>query len=74
MSALTPNIILQRLPNLHVQIDSSNQVQVLLPGKRIPCGQQGLAVLEAFVQPTSLGELLKTLSEWEFCSPRAARH
>ena len=56
---LTPNTILQRLPNLHLQIDSSNQVRVLLGGKSIPCGPQALAVLEVFAHPTSLGEALK---------------
>ncbi len=60
-STLTPDTILQRLPNLHLQIDSSNQVRVLLGGRSIPCGQQGLAVLEAFAQPTTLAEALKTL-------------
>ena len=56
---LTPHTILQRLPNLHLQIDSSNQVQILMGGKSILCGPQGLAVLEAFAHPTSLGEALK---------------
>ena len=37
-STLTPTTILQRLPNLHVQIDSSNQVRVLLPAKKIGVG------------------------------------
>lgn len=59
-STLIPNTILQRLPNVHVQIDSSNQVRVLMGGRSIPCGPQALAVLEAFAQPTSLGEALKT--------------
>jgi len=58
-STLTPDTILQRLPNLHLQIDSSNQVRVLMPGKSIPCGPQALVVLEAFAQPTSLGQALK---------------
>lgn len=59
-SRLTPHTILQRLPNVQVHIDSSNQVLVVLAGQRLRCGPQTLAVLEAFAQPTALAEALAT--------------
>lgn len=59
-SRLTPHTILQRLPTVQVQIDSSNQVRVLLAGQSLRCGPQALAVLEAFAHPTALAEALTT--------------
>jgi hypothetical protein len=59
-SRLTPHTILQRLPNVQAQIDSSNQVRVVQAGQRLPCGPQTLAVLEAFAHPTALAEALAT--------------
>jgi hypothetical protein len=61
---LTPHTILQRLPNVQVQIDSSHQVRVVRAGQSLRCGPQTLAVLAAFAHPTALGEALMTFTSF----------
>ena len=61
MNNPTKDTILQRIPNLDLRIDSSNQVVVSFDGKRLECGPHGLAILEAFTHPQPLGEAMRTI-------------
>jgi Ribosomal protein L11 methyltransferase (PrmA) len=58
---LCPHTILQRVPSLNLQIDSSNYVQIVTQERVISCGPRGLAILDAFSQPTALSEALAQL-------------
>lgn len=61
MENLTQNTILQRVPHIRLDIDSSNKVQILLEGKKFEFGAHALAILDAFSKPTSFSEALKKL-------------
>lgn len=61
MRPLTQNTILQRIPNLRLSIDSSNQLEIFWEGKVCKCGRHGLAVLDTFYQSTSLSKALDKL-------------
>ena len=62
MTNLTPDTILHRVPHVRVDIDSSNDIQVLSDDKIYDLGPYGLAILDAFYQPVSVSEVLKKLS------------
>jgi ribosomal protein L11 methylase PrmA len=59
---LTPNLKLHRKPNIRVDINSSNNIQIRLDDGLYEVGPHGLAVLDAFYQPTSLSEAIQKLS------------
>src|SRR5437762_8554813 len=58
---LTSETILQRAPGLSFDLDSGNCVRVFVAGQRVSCGIHGLAVLDAFAQPTRLSDALDQL-------------
>ena len=58
MTNLTRDTVLQRVPDLRVRIDSSNNIEIYMEGMKIRCGSYGLLILDAFYQPTSLSEVL----------------
>jgi predicted RNA methylase len=59
---LTPDLILHRVPDIRVHIDSSNNISILSDDKSYRLGPQGLTVLDIFHQPTSVSEALEKLS------------
>ena len=61
MANLTRDSILRRIPDLKVQIDSSNRIKISIEGNVFEFGPHGLAVLDAFSRPISLSEALKNL-------------
>ncbi len=61
MANLNRDSILQRIPDLKVQIDSSNRIKISIAGKVFEFGPHGLAVLDVFSRPLSLSEALKKL-------------
>src|SRR4030042_5036719 len=61
MTNLTRNTILQRIPDLRVHIDSSNNIEIFMEGRVIKCGSHGLVILDAFYLPRSLSEAHKKL-------------
>jgi hypothetical protein len=62
MTTLTPNLVLRRVPDLKVRIDSSNNVQISSEEANYHIGPHGLAVLDAFYQPVSVSKALERLS------------
>jgi protein arginine N-methyltransferase 1 len=54
MIPLKANSILQRTPNVKLQLNASNQIDIQTDGRTVSCAQHGLAVLDAFSQPTPL--------------------
>lgn len=58
---LTQDTVLQRVPDLRVNIDSSNNIEIYMEGRTIRCGSHGLVILDAFYQPTPLSEALRKL-------------
>jgi hypothetical protein len=65
MAALGPHTILQRLPDLEIHVDASNELRIAARGETVHCGSHGLRVLDAFAWPTSVqaaSERLKTRS------------
>ena len=61
MTKLTKDTVLQRIPELKLSIDSSNQLKIFAEGKTIRVGSHGLAVLDVFSHPISVKEALKKL-------------
>ena len=59
MRPLAKNTMLQRVSNLRLSIDSSNQLEIFWEGKVCKCGRHGLAVLDTFSEPVCLSEALK---------------
>ena len=58
MTGLNKDTVLQRVPDLKIQIDSSNHIKIYFEGRVIQCGVHGLTILDAFYQPTSVNEVL----------------
>jgi Ribosomal protein L11 methyltransferase (PrmA) len=54
---------LRRVPDVRVDIDSSNNVRVLSDHVAYHLGPHGLAILDAFYQPTTVSEALERLGE-----------
>jgi predicted O-methyltransferase YrrM len=61
MLNLSPGTMLQRVPEIRLQIDSSNLIQVVTPEGTLDCGPHALLVLDAFYQPRPLAEALSKL-------------
>ncbi len=61
MTDLSRCSVLQRVPDLRVDIDSSGNLRIRTPGGNVACGPHGLAVLDAFSRPTSVSGALETL-------------
>jgi len=71
MTDLNRDTILQRVPDLKIHIDSSNNVKIYFEGRVIQCGVHGLTILDAFYQPTSINEVssrfqmrIKGVQDW----------
>jgi type I protein arginine methyltransferase len=62
MKNLTPDLRLHRKPNTRVYIDSSNNIQLRIDDRLYDLGPHGLAILDAFYQPTSMSEAIQKLS------------
>jgi protein arginine N-methyltransferase 1 len=54
MTALGPDTILQRAPNLEIHLDASDGLQIEVEGRVVDCAAHALRVLDAFAGPTSL--------------------
>jgi len=61
MSNLTRNTILQRVPYLKLDLDSTNKTRIFLDGKLFEFGVHALKILDTFSHPTSVSEALKKL-------------
>jgi len=71
MTDLNRDTVLQRVPDLKIHIDSSNNIEIYFEGRVIQCGVYGLAILDAFYQPTSVNEVsskfqmkIKGVQDW----------
>jgi hypothetical protein len=51
MTDLKKETVLQRVPDLKIQIDSSNTIKIYFEGRVIQCGIHGLAILDASTNP-----------------------
>lgn len=58
---LSGKTVLQRLPELHLQLSSDGSLRVEADGRVVDCRSHGLAVLETFARPTPLAEGLAQL-------------
>ena len=54
-------LVLQRVPDLTVQLDASNMIYIGRGEGRIDCGPHTLAILDTFYQPRSLSDALELL-------------
>src|SRR5688572_13470835 len=61
MATLGPETVLQRAPRLRLQLESDNSARILLADCDLTCGPHGLAVLNAFAQPTTMSAALGRL-------------
>lgn len=61
MVPLSADSILQRIPNINLQLNACNQIEIQTEGRVVFCAQHGLAVLDAFSQPTPLAVALDRL-------------
>jgi len=61
VTPLKSHLILQRIPNLEMYLDASNELRIQVAGRVVRCGMHGLAVLDAFAQPTPLQVALNKL-------------
>jgi protein arginine N-methyltransferase 1 len=62
MATLNPNLVLKRVPDVEVRINSDNNIQLVSDETVYYLGPHGLAVLDVFYQPVSVSEALKKLS------------
>ena len=62
MSTLNPNIILQRIPEVRLRLDSTGGAQIQIGSNTINCGSYCLAILDAFTAPTSLSAAVEKIS------------
>ena len=53
--------VLQRLPELKVEINARNEIHIITTGRRVPAGPHGLALLERFSQPRTICSVLGEL-------------
>ncbi|MEW6637680.1 MAG: 50S ribosomal protein L11 methyltransferase [Actinomycetota bacterium] len=58
---LTPDTVLRRAPDVRVRIDSSNNIRVYSEEAVYHLGPHGLAILDAFYQPTTMSRALERL-------------
>lgn len=68
MTKLTKNTRLQRVPELSLRLLSDGSVHLLMGGQAIRGSKHGLAILQAFSQPTTIQEALAVLP------PAVSRH
>lgn len=61
MSRLSPDLVLKRLPDIEVRVNSDNNIQVVADDTIYYIGQHGLAVLDAFYQPVPVSQALESL-------------
>ncbi len=62
MTNLSPDLKLHRLPGIRVEIDSSNNIHVRTDEVYFELGPHGLALLDAFYQPTTVSEAIAKLT------------
>jgi 2-polyprenyl-3-methyl-5-hydroxy-6-metoxy-1,4-benzoquinol methylase len=53
--------VLQRVRDVHLHLDSSNQIVATMSGRRVDCGARGLAILDAFAEPRSITSVMQSL-------------
>ena len=61
MTDLNQNTILQRVPYLKLDIDSTNKIRIFMEGKTFEFGSHAIAIIDACLQPTALADVLETL-------------
>lgn len=61
MASLRPDLVLKRVPDVEVRIDSDNKVQLVSEGITHYLGPHSLVILDSFYQPTSVADALKKL-------------
>jgi hypothetical protein len=59
---LTPDVVLQRAPELRLHFDSSGAITIRTARGIVECGPHGLAVLDEFSKPRPFADALKTLT------------
>jgi predicted O-methyltransferase YrrM len=62
VAGLNPDLILKRVPDVDVRINSDNNIQLVSDGVSYYLGPHGLAILDAFYQPVPVSEALEKLS------------
>jgi len=62
MEGLSPDLVLKRVPDVEVHIDSDNNVQITADETIYYLGPHGLVILDVFYQPISVSEALNRLS------------
>ncbi|MBK9713271.1 MAG: 50S ribosomal protein L11 methyltransferase [Kouleothrix sp.] len=58
---LSPDTILQRIPDLKIKIDSDNRLAITTADGVLECGPHGLAILDAFYEPQPVAGALGKL-------------
>ena len=61
MTDLDQNTILQRVPYLKLDINSTNKIRIFMGGKTFEFGSHAIAIIDACLQPTALADVLETL-------------
>jgi len=62
MSSLSPDLVLKRVSDVELRINSDNNIQLVSDDTIYYLGPHALAILDAFYQPVSVSEALKKLS------------
>jgi precorrin-6B methylase 2 len=58
-ASLESTTVLQRVPELRVNIDSGNNIEIFLGNQVLTCGPHTLALLDAFSKPRTVAEVLE---------------
>jgi type I protein arginine methyltransferase len=61
--SLTPTTVLRRVAELEVTLSAEGDTLVVVDGGLVSCGPHGLAILDAFSQPTVVGDAIAALGE-----------
>jgi protein arginine N-methyltransferase 1 len=59
---LDPHLLLRRIPELKIELDSSNCIQIFANGIVVKCGAHGLALLDLFYRPTTMAQAAEQLT------------
>ena len=61
MPSLTPTTVLRRVAELDVTVQAEGDTWVVVEGQPVSCGPHGLAILDVFSEPRSVGDAIAAL-------------
>jgi len=63
VAPVSPTTVLRLVAEVDVTVSADGDTSVVVDGRRVSCGPHGLAILDAFSQPTPVGDAIAALGE-----------